>query len=123
MIGVIVLANAPFFDAKLNALSFKIRPFLVVGESDAGDYTMLPVSRITNKRNLDPNYDIEINPQTYPLLKLKALSYIRAHKATVVHKSAIDYKLGNMKFNYPDLYLEVIEKFEEYCKNLILNAI
>ena len=94
MIGEVILANAPFYDIKSGTPGFKVRPFLVIGQADKGDYTVLPLSRVTRRENLDPHYDVEIDPQKYPLLKLKALSYVRTHKATVVNLSAVEYRGG-----------------------------
>jgi hypothetical protein len=123
MIGEIVLVSVPYFDAAQNSRSFKHRPFLVVGEADARDYTVLPVSKVSDANYRDPDYDIPVDPNTYPLLRLKLMSYVRTHKATVAHRAEIGYKLGNMKASYPDLYIKVVAQFEEHCKNTVSNAL
>ena len=82
---------------------------------------MLPISRVTNSRNLDSSYDIQVDPSIYPNLKLTASSYVRTHKQTVVNKASLN-EISNMKREYPDLYTEILDKLEEYNNSLITNA-
>ena len=122
-IGYIALINVPYFDATLQKNSFKRRPALVIGDAGSNDYTALPVSKVNDFNNLSVDFDVKIDPQIYPLLNLSKISHVRTHKVMTVHRAAIVYKLGNMKTSYPDLYLEILAKFEEYGKNLLTNAL
>ena len=77
MIGKICIFVSPFYDNVKKQNSFKARPCLVIGIADAGDYNVLPVSKVTNRKNIDSDYDIPIDPYNYPKLKLNDPSYVR----------------------------------------------
>ena len=79
MIGKVCLFIAPFYDTTTNQNAFKTRPSLVIGEADSGDYNILPISRVTNRKYLDSDYDILVNPSIYPKLNLDVISYVRVH--------------------------------------------
>ena len=119
--GSVCISVTPFYDTKTRKNSFKKRPVLVLGAADLGDFNVLPISRVTNLRNLDPVYDIQVDPLSYPNLKLKVSSYVRTHKQTVVNEASLN-EISNMKREYPDLYTSILDKLEEYNKNLITNA-
>lgn len=93
MIGMIYSSVIPFYDNSSHANSYKKRPVLIIGGPRNNDYTILPISTISNKSNLDPEYDVEINPEKYPLLNLRQTSYVRTHKQTYISmKTGIDTK-------------------------------
>lgn len=48
----------------------KKRPVLIISEAHNNDYTILPVSTIPNKDNVDPVYDIFIPQDKFPELAL-----------------------------------------------------
>ena len=123
MIGKIYTFTTPYYDSTLKKQALKSRPVLVVGKADASDYSVLPISRVTNKINLDLNYDIEINPAKYPKLNLKEISYVRTHKQTTVNTASLVNYVGNIASEYSDLYLQILKKLEEYNKILIDNAL
>lgn len=123
MKGKVYTSVTPFYDTFKKANSFKIRPVLILGESDAGDYVALPISRVTKSVNISTDYDIPVIPSQYPLLNLNALSYIRVHKQTIIHKASIHKMVSDMRNSYPDLYLNVLEKLEQYNKQLMSNAL
>ena len=123
MIGTICSFITPYYDTARQKNSFKSRPVLLIGIADIGDYNFLPISRVTNQNNLDPTYDLPIDPAQYPLLNLTAKSYVRIHKQSYGHKASIGQHIGDMKTEYPDLFLEVLEKLEEYNKKLIADAL
>ena len=78
------------------------------------DYTILSITTVTKKVNPDSDYDIEVDPVKYPMLKLNKLSYIRTHKQTTVHKSSLTTQISDLKGAYEELYLDVLEKLEEF---------
>jgi uncharacterized protein YifN (PemK superfamily) len=119
--GSVCISVTPFYDITTRTNGFKKRPVLVLAAADSGDFNVLPISRVTNSRNLDPSYDIQVDPLIYPNLKLTAKSYVRTHKQTVVNKSSLN-EISNMKNEYPELYTEILDKLEEYNNNLITNA-
>ena len=123
MIGKIYCSVVPYYDVLKKANSFKARPVLILGKSDAGDYVVLPISRVTKSANISAEYDIPVIPSQYPLLNLKALSYIRVHKQTTIHSASIDKMISDMKSNYLDLYLSVLTKLEQYNNTLMTNAL
>lgn len=124
MIGKIYSSTTPYYDLKSKTNKFKKRPVLVIGNADKKDLTVLPISTVTKKENLHKNYDIEITPSEYPKLNLKKTSYIRTHKQTVVHISSIkEPEISDLKSEYPDLFLSVLEKLEDFNNSIIENAL
>ena len=118
MIGKIYKARTPFYDQATHHMSFKARLALVLAKADDDDYVVLPVSSIPDKRNIDPVYDVKIDLELYPKLNLTKTSYVRTHKQTVVHRASLRDEIGDLKFEYEDLYLEILEKREAF-NNLI----
>lgn len=58
----------------------------------SNDYTILPVSTISNKTNINSKYDIKIEPDKYPKLNLNKTCYIRTHKQTILFKESLYIK-------------------------------
>lgn len=123
MIGKIYSSVTPFYDSSSQTPSYKKRPVLIISGPRNNDYTVLPISTITNRANLDSDYDVGINPSNYPLLNLRKSCYVRTHKQTTVHQASLTTLIGNMKDNYPDLYLNVLEKLDEFNQEIFHNAI
>ncbi len=123
MIGKIYSSVIPYYDSAKKANSYKKRPVLIIGEMRNNDYTVLPISTVSKKENLDIDYDIEVDPAKFPLLNLNKTSYVRTHKQTTVHKASLTSQIGNMKDNYEELYLNVLEKLENFNRNILDNAL
>jgi len=121
MIGKIYRSRFPFYSKAQHRLAFKSRPVLIIGAADFNDYNVLPISRVTLRQYLNPDYDIPLDPVTYPLLGLKAgvTSYIRVHKQSVIHAKDILSPYGDLKGNYPDMYLHILTKLEQYIRTLL----
>lgn len=117
MIGKICISTTPYYDNMTHKQRFKKRPVLIIGQADSSDYNVLPISRVTNSKNLDPNYDIKVDPIVYPNLKLNALSYIRVHKQTVLNYASLN-SIADLKYDYPQLFQKVIDKLKEYNNEL-----
>lgn len=77
MIGKAYVSTFQFYDNRNHRMSFKNRPVLIVGQADAADYVILPISRVTNSANLDMDYDFKVEPQDVPMMNLTQTSYIR----------------------------------------------
>lgn len=119
MIGKICKAFTPFYDQKTHKMSYKARPALVLAQADMEDYVILPVSSISIKTNIDPVYDVEIDPRLYPKLNLQKVSYVRTHKQTVVHRANLGGEIGDLKAEYEDLFLEILSKLDEFNKSIM----
>ena len=122
MIGKIYKARTPFYDQTIHRMSYKVRPALVL-EADTKDYVVLPVSSISIQENIDPVYDIKIDPTLYPNLNLRKISYVRTHKQTIVHQAELSDEIGDIKSNYEDLYLEILAKREEFSELITKQAL
>lgn len=123
MIGEIRKAFTPYYNATTKRVDIKSRPALLIAKADADDYVVLPVSRVSKQNNRHPDYDIQVDPAVYPELHLNAVSYVRTHKQTVIHKAEIGDMIGDMKGNYEELFLEILAKREEFSKEITDQAI
>ncbi|MGN0158316.1 MAG: type II toxin-antitoxin system PemK/MazF family toxin [Brotaphodocola sp.] len=103
--------------------SFKCRLALIISGPRNNDYTVLPVSTITHKEHIDPDYDVKVEPAEYPKLNLNRTSYIKTHKQTVVHQASLVRQIGDLKTEYEELYLTVLEKLEDFNKLVMNNAL
>lgn len=118
MIGWICTSVTPYFDVKTKSQALKKRPVLVIGKADSEDYNVLPISRVTNSVYLSKVYDIMVDPAEFPCAGLTQVSYVRTHKQIYVNRYAITDKICDLKTTYPDLYLKIAVKLEEYNKTL-----
>ena len=123
MIGNAYVSTFQFYNNRTHRMEFKNRPVLIVGRADDKDYVVLPVSRVTNRVNLDTDYDLPIKPQDVPLMNLTQTSYIRTHKQSVIHAGELTRKIVDFRKEYPDIYLDAISRMEEFQKSIIDNAI
>ena len=122
-VGMLCWSIFPYYDRKAQKKAFKKRPVLIIADQTNNDYTVLPVSTIKIKNNVDPEYDMGVDPTKYPKLGLKQFSYIRTHKQTPVHKAEITSVIGDMKSDYEDLWLEIITKMEVWNRKIVDNAL
>ena len=56
-------------------------------------------------------------------MNLSQVSYIRTHKQSVVHAGELTREIVDFKKEYPDKYVDVIAKMEEFQKSIIDNAL
>lgn len=122
MIGKAYWATFKFYDSLRHKMAFKKRPVLIIGKADTRDYVVLPISRVTQKGNLDLHYDFEMQIADYPALSLKAISYIRTHKQAITNEGELADCIADFKTEYPDAYLSVLALVEEFQKELISKA-
>lgn len=122
MVGKAYVSTFQYYDNRQHKMAFKNRPVLIVGKSDTKDYVILPISRVTNKQHLDPHYDIEIKKQDFPFMNLKADSYIRTHKQSVIHEGELTQYIIDFRSEYNDTYKNAIEKMKEFQDNIVKNA-
>lgn len=122
MIGEIRKVLTPFYNSRAHRLDVKSRPGLIIAQADSEDYIVLPVSRVTDSRKIDPVYDIRVDPAVYTVLNLTSVSYVRTHKQTVVHKAEIGNQISDMKSSCEDLYLEVLAKRAQFSEEITNQA-
>lgn len=123
MIGEIRKIFTPYYDKVSKTQKIKSRPGLVIAAADSGDYVVLPVSKVSDQRRIDPDYDIKVDPAVYPKLNLTCVSYVRSHKQTTIHCADIGDKISDMRAEYDDLYRDVIRKREEFSKEITRQAL
>lgn len=123
MIGKIYTISTPYYDILSQTTKFKVRPALVISGPRNNDYTVLPISRVTNRKNLDKDYDVEVDIIMYPSLNLTANCYVRLHKQTTIHQSMLYKEISDLKTIYPELYLKIITLLESYNEFILENAL
>lgn len=113
MIGEIYIAMVPYFDVGSKQIKAKKRPVLIIADIDSKDYAFLPISTVKNPAFMNPEYDIEIDPQSYPdTVAIK--SYVRTNKQSYVHRYNLLNKVSDLKNKYPDLYESILQKREKF---------
>lgn len=123
MVGKAYVSTFQFYDSRTQKMSFKSRPVLIIGQADATDYVILPISRVTNQNNLDTYYDVRLEPTSVPLMNLTQTSYVRTHKQSVVHLGELTREIVDFKTEYEDVYIEILSKVEEFQQDLINKAV
>lgn len=123
MIGKVYLTYVDYYDAKTKTTRKKTRPVLVVGGPRNDDYTVLPISTISKRQNLDPDYDILVDAAERTALSLDKECFIRTHKQMPMHQAQLIKCLGDMRTDLPDLYLDAISRMEQFQVEIVNNAI
>ena len=123
MIGKIYSSLTPYYDIKTGQNKFKKRPVLIISGPRNNDYTVLPISRISKKENIDPHYDVEVSPEEYPKLNLNTVSYVRTHKQTVIHRGSLGGEIGDLRTEYEALYRTILERLEEFNAYILESAL
>jgi len=121
MIGKVYKALIPYYDKVKGKNTFKGRPCLVIGKADAGDYVILPISSIKDRKRVDSYYDIPLDKTICTFLT--GDSFLRTHKQTVVNVSTLRGPIADFKVDYEELYVDAISKVEEFQKKLVDKAI
>lgn len=115
-VGKMYPSIVPYFNARTKKTEFKSRPILILAEPIGVDteYTVLPVSTVSNHAFYNALFDVEIKPSDYPKLHLSKTSYVRTHKQTTMYKSLIDFHkcIGDLKTDYSDCFHEVLDKLD-----------
>lgn len=114
MIGKVWTSLTKCYDVRDRRNKVKARPVLIISELRNNDYTVLPVSSVTKKENLDNDFDVEISPAKYPLLNINHISYVRTHKQLTVHMASLGKEISDLKKEYPDLFLDIMSKREQW---------
>lgn len=123
MIGMLYVSVTPYYDRIRQANGFKNRPVLIIGGPRNSDYTVLPLSTISNSAMIDPEFDVRIEPEQYPSLHLNRVSYIRTHKQMTVHQAALVRQIADLRADCPELYLTILGKLEKFNDELMTAAL
>lgn len=123
LVGKLKSSKMPYYDIKTNSVRFKARPVLVLkAEKETGmsDFTVLPISSVSFRRNINPNYDVKVTKTTYPNLDLtKKTCYIRCGKIMTVNKKDLAVRtICDLKGTYPELWQHIIDKTREYLSDI-----
>lgn len=124
LIGKIFKSRFKYFDSKLSKVRFKVRPVLIIGverEKTPCDLTVLPISKVSMKVNLNEDYDYEITKSEHGNLSLdQDPSYIRTHKVTTIHSQDLPHNgmISSLKDSYPEDYKLIKDKFEKFSQGL-----
>lgn len=113
----------PYYDRKTGSIKFKARPVLILKaekESGFSDFTVLPISSISFKNNIDQKFDVEVTKEMYPLLQLtKDVCYIRCGKFMTIDNNNLGIQvISNLKDSYPDLWEHIISLAKEYISDV-----
>lgn len=119
-VGHIYTCLTPYQEKGITKM--KQRPVLIIGKADEGDFTSLPVSKVTFRWNIDPKFDIEVDPTIYPRTNLKNLSYIRTHKIFTASRATLYKDVCDLRNEYPELYNDVLSKFKDYTTQVLEKA-
>lgn len=122
-VGKIKSSRMPYYDNKTNSIRFKARPVLILkAEKELGmsDFTVLPISSVSFKKNIDQEFDIDVAQTTYPLLNLtKEVCYIRCGKIMTINKKNLAVNtICDLKNTYPELWQHVISRTKEYISDI-----
>ena len=123
LVGKVYLSVVEYYDSKTKTTRKKGRPVFVVAGPRNNDYTVLPISTIKRREHLDSDYDIPIETNIRAGLALSEECFIRTHKQTTVHMGALIKQKGDMKNDYPDLYLTALQKMEEFQRHIMDDAL
>ena len=121
--GTVCRALVQFYDSSSGRMRFKSRPALIIGNADEQDYTVLPISTITKRQNMNPHFDVPIDPKQYPGLTLAKYCFVRTHKPTIINAGQISPPVADMKNTYEELFLEILTRYEEYNSQIIALAL
>lgn len=124
-INKIIKSRFPYYDSRTQRKQFKVRPMLIIGserDSFQTDFTAFPISSVSNKDNLNADFDINIGCNHCPNLKHITYSncYVRLHKPTTVNSNDILNEKGNDDICkiYPIKYKEINDAWVKFNKTL-----
>lgn len=123
IVGHIKSSRIPYYDNKTNSIKFKSRPVLILKaekESGSSDFTVLPISSVNFKKNVNQKFDVEVTKETYPLLNLtKELCYIRCGKIMTINKKDLAVNsICDLKNIDPELWQHITNLTKEYISEI-----
>ena len=124
-VGRIYNSIIPYFDKVSKRTKLKARPCLILSEPEFDhEYMIVPVSTMMEPKYRDEDYDIYIDVSKYPKLNFHHNCYIRCSKQTLTYEQSIDFDtcLGNLKDDYPEVFIDVIERVYRANKERLKQA-
>lgn len=123
LIGKIKVSRMPYYDNKERKINYKARPILILKcekEFGMSDLTVVPVSSISMRQNIDISFDLEITKKVYPFLNLrKETCYIRCGRIMTISKKDLAVKtVSDLRSSYPELWQRIIHKVGEYVSDI-----
>src|SRR5699024_3066994 len=124
LIGKIYKSRFRYFDNRTNKVKFKRRPVLIIGAERSVkpcDLTVLPISRISVRKNLNKDYDYELTKSSHEDLNLDyEPSYVRTHKVNTIHTSDLPHDgfISCVKTSYPEDYKAIEESFKKFTADM-----
>lgn len=124
LIGKIYDSRFLFFDPRVGKYKFKKRPILIIGAEKTTlpcDLTVLPISKVSVKSNLNSDYDIKLTKQEHGNLDLLYdPSYVRTHKVTTIYSLDLAHngERASLKDMYPETYNKIKDSFERFSNEL-----
>lgn len=123
-IGKLMVARFPYYNNQEDRIKFKKRPILIIGvekEQFPCDVTVLPVSKVSHKRHIHPEFDVEVSGNKCKQLKLHdSPSYIRTHKIATVHSSDIGHTIiSDMRTIDKELFDHIKAFHHKFVKNTL----
>ncbi|MDW4411632.1 hypothetical protein QI049_11335 [Staphylococcus saprophyticus] len=119
------MSRFQYYDSQTQKKRFKVRPMMIIGsekDSFQTDFTAFPISSVSNKANLNPDFDINIGCNFCPNLKHITYSdcYVRVHKPTTINSNDILREKENDDICkiYPDKYKEINDAWINFNKTL-----
>lgn len=115
-----------YYDIKTQSVRFKVRPILIIAIERNyfhTDLTVLPISSVSNKKNIDYKFDISIGKIECPTLQYitKDYCYVRVHKPNTINSNnvLIESNLDNLKLVYPYKFEQISLAWSEFSESLL----
>ena len=112
-----------YYDIKTQSVRFKVRPILIIAIERNyfhTDLTVLPISSVSNKKNIDYKFDISIGKIECPTLRYITRDYcfVRTHKPYTINSNSLftDSSLDNLKVLYPHKFEQISLAWSEFAK-------
>lgn len=123
MIGKVCISLVQYYDTKQKKTLMKKRPVLIISGPLNNDYTVLPISSISRRENVDYNYDIHICDEYREILNLDKDSFIRTHKQFTIHRASIYKPISDMKQLLPTFYSQVLNTMSKHQQYVMEQAL
>ena len=126
LVNTVVKSRMHYYDIKTQSVRFKVRPILIIAIERNyfhTDLTVLPISSVSNKKNIDYKFDISIGKIECPTLQYitKDYCHVRVHKPNTINSNnvLIESNLDNLKLVYPYKFEQISLAWSEFSESLL----
>lgn len=126
LVNTVVKSRMHYYDIKTKSVRFKVRPILIIAIERNyfhTDLTVLPISSVSNKKNIDSKFDISIGKIECPTLRYITRDYcfVRTHKPYTINSNSLftDSNLDNLKVLYPHKFEQISLAWSEFSETLL----